>query len=189
MPLEITWRDLRMSGRGIGSSAADGDWPEDRMARKVILDVDPGIDDAVAMCLALADPSLGRAGGDGDRRQRRARPGDAQRPGDRRAARSAALAAVGGGVDRPDAAGRRPAHLFGADGLCGAHFPVAERHHQHPSVKVICDEVRAAPGDVTIIATGPLSNIAAALQQQPDLASLDRPPDHSGRHARRARAT
>ena len=28
------------------------------MARKVILDVDPGIDDAVAMCLALFDPRL-----------------------------------------------------------------------------------------------------------------------------------
>ncbi|HEY4232795.1 MAG TPA: nucleoside hydrolase, partial [Lacipirellulaceae bacterium] len=28
------------------------------MAKKVILDVDPGIDDAVAICLALADPSL-----------------------------------------------------------------------------------------------------------------------------------
>ena len=39
-------------------------------------------------------------------------------------------------------------------------------------MKVICDEVRAAPGDVTIVATGPLTNIAAALQQQPDLASL-----------------
>ena len=63
-------------------------------------------------------------------------------------------------------------HLFGSNGLCGAHFAVAQRHHRHPSVKVICDEVRAAPGEVTIIATGPLSNIAAALQQQPDLASL-----------------
>jgi purine nucleosidase len=39
-------------------------------------------------------------------------------------------------------------------------------------VKVICDEVRSAPGEVTILSTGPLSNIAAALQQQPDLASL-----------------
>jgi len=28
------------------------------MARKVILDVDPGVDDAVAMCLALAAPEL-----------------------------------------------------------------------------------------------------------------------------------
>jgi inosine-uridine nucleoside N-ribohydrolase len=141
------------------------------MARKVILDVDPGVDDAVALCLALNDPSL----------------------------EVLAVTATGGTVS-PDQAtinvqaiieqldpprwprlgtasseqmlradGR---HLFGTDGLCGAHFAVASRHHQHSSVKVICDEVRISPGEVTIVSTGPLSNIAAALQQQPELASL-----------------
>jgi inosine-uridine nucleoside N-ribohydrolase len=141
------------------------------MARKIILDVDPGVDDAVALCLALGDPLL----------------------------EVLAVTATGGAVS-PDqstenvqaiveqldpqrwprlgtassdqilrADGR---HLFGSNGLCGAHFAVAKRHHQHSSVKVICDEVRASPGDVTIVATGPLTNIASALQQQPDLASL-----------------
>ena len=143
------------------------------MTKKVILDVDPGIDDAVAICLALADPGLDVV----------------------------AITAVGGNV-QPDQATRNvqtiveqvdpqrwprlgaastdrmlridARHLFGTDGFCGAHFPVAELHHQRPSVKVISDEVRSAPGDVTIIATGPLSNVAAALQQQPDLAELVR---------------
>ena len=32
--------------------------PSNWMARKIILDVDPGIDDAVALCMALGDPSL-----------------------------------------------------------------------------------------------------------------------------------
>jgi inosine-uridine nucleoside N-ribohydrolase len=141
------------------------------MAKKVILDVDPGIDDAVAICLALANPGL----------------------------EVLAITAVGGNV-QPDQATRNvhtiieqldpprwprlgaassermlrvdARHLFGTDGFCGAHFPVAELHHQRPSAKVIGDEVRGAPGEVTIIATGPLSNIAAALQQQPDLAAL-----------------
>lgn len=141
------------------------------MARKIILDVDPGIDDAVAVCLALEDPSLDVL----------------------------AVTATGGAispeqstlnvqaiVEQLDPA-RWPRlgcasvdqmmrvdgkHLFGADGLCGAHFDVARRHHQHSSVKVICDEVRTSPGDVTIIATGPLTNIAAALKQQPDLAAM-----------------
>ena len=49
---------------------------------------------------------------------------------------------------------------------------MAELRHERPSIKVMCDELRTAPGEVTVIATGPLSNIAAMLQQQPDLAEL-----------------
>jgi inosine-uridine nucleoside N-ribohydrolase len=141
------------------------------MARKLILDVDPGIDDAVALCLALGEPSL-----------------------------DVIAVTATGGIVSPDQATinvqaiveqldppRWPRlgtassdqllrsdgpHLYGSNGLCGAHFDVARRHHQHSSVKVICDEVRTSPGEVTIVAAGPLSNIAAALQQHPDLASL-----------------
>lgn len=141
------------------------------MARKVILDVDPGVDDAVALCLALGAPSLDvvavtATGGT-------VSPGQAT---ENVQAIVEALdpprwprmgAALGDQILRADAR-----HLFGVNGLCGAHFAVAQRHHRHTSVKVLCDEVRAAPGELTIVATGPLSNIAAALQQQPDLASL-----------------
>jgi inosine-uridine nucleoside N-ribohydrolase len=143
------------------------------MARKVILDVDPGIDDAVALCMALSEPSLDvlaitATGGTVSPEQS-----------------TANVQAIVEQLDPPRwprlgtashdqilrADGR---HLFGANGLCGAHFEAAKRHHQHSSVKVICDEVRASPGDVTIVATGPLTNIASALQQQPDLAMLIR---------------
>lgn len=141
------------------------------MVRKVILDVDPGVDDAVALCLALIDPSfevlaVTATGGTVSPEQSTANvqaiveqldPQHWPRLGT--ASRDQILRADG-------------RHLFGANGLCGAHFAVAKRHHQHPSVKVICDEVRASPGDVTIVATGPLTNIASALQQQPDLASV-----------------
>ena len=61
--------------------------------------------------------------------------------------------------------------LCGNDGLCGAEFRVAELHHRHSSVKLIADEIRAAPGELTIIAGGPLSNIANVLQREPDLAT------------------
>jgi inosine-uridine nucleoside N-ribohydrolase len=143
------------------------------MARKIILDIDPGVDDAVALCMALAEPSLDvlavtATGGTVSPDQS-----------------TANVQAIVEQLDPPRwprlgtaskdqmlrADGR---HLFGSNGLCGAHFAVAKRHHQHSSVKVICDEVRSAPGDITIVATGPLTNIAAALQQQPDLATMIR---------------
>lgn len=141
------------------------------MARKVILDVDPGIDDAMAICLALNEPSLDvlavtATGGNVSPAQatenvqaiiEQLDPPRLPRLG----------AASDDQILRADSR-----HLLGSNGLCGAHFAVAQRHHRHPSVKVICDEVRTSPGEVTIIASGPLSNIAAALQQQPDLAGL-----------------
>jgi purine nucleosidase len=61
-------------------------------------------------------------------------------------------------------------HLFGQDGLGNSDFQVAELHHQHPSEKVITDEVRAAPDMLTIVALGPLTNIAQALRRDPTLA-------------------
>lgn len=143
------------------------------MARKIILDVDPGIDDAVALCMALGDPSLDvvavtATGGTVSPEQSTSNvqaiveqldPSRWPRLG----------TAASDQMLRADAR-----HLFGVDGMCGAHFAVAKRHHQHSSVKVICDEVRSSPGDVTIISTGPLTNIASALQQQPDLANMIR---------------
>lgn len=141
------------------------------MARKIILDVDPGIDDAVAVCLALDDPSLDvlavtATGGAISPEQSTLNVQAIVEQLD--PARWPRLGCAS--VDQIMRVDGR--HLFGTDGLCGAHFDVARRHHQHPSVKVICDEVRSSPGDVTIIATGPLTNIATALKQQPDLAEM-----------------
>lgn len=143
------------------------------MAKKVILDVDPGIDDAIAMCMALFDPQLDvvavtAVGGNCSPYQatrnvqaiiewldppRWPRLGEASEP------------------DRALPVDGR--HLHGVDGLGGAHFDVAELHHLHPSEKVICDQVRdAGEGAVTIVALGPLTNIARAFQRDPELPSL-----------------
>ncbi len=140
------------------------------MARKVILDVDPGIDDAVAMTMALFDPrfevvAVTAVAGNVPAEQatrnvqtiieqldppRWPRVGAAVQP------------------ERTPLADSR--HIFGADGLGNANFPVAELHHQHPSEKVITDEIRMAPEAITIIALGPLTNIANALRRDPSLA-------------------
>jgi len=143
------------------------------MAKKVILDVDPGIDDALALCLALFDPRLEvlavtSVGGN-------CSPHQATRN----------IQAIVEQLDPPKwprlGAGSPPdsglpidgRHLHGLDGLGGAHFDVAELHHMHPAEKVICDQVRdAGEGAVTIIALGPLTNIARAFQRDPELPSL-----------------
>jgi purine nucleosidase len=62
--------------------------------------------------------------------------------------------------------------LHGGDGLGNADFPVAELHNLHPAEKVLCDEVRAAPEEITIICSGPLTNIARAMQREPNFASM-----------------
>ena len=142
------------------------------MSKKVILDVDPGIDDAMALCMALFAPELEvvavtATGGN-------APPAVATRnaqaivahldPPRRPRIGTASLPDQGLPLD-----GR---YLHGTDGLGGVEFHVAELVHQHPSEKLICDEVRAAPEAVTIIALGPLTNIARAFQRDPELPSL-----------------
>ena len=140
------------------------------MARKVILDVDPGIDDAMVLCQALTHPRLEvlavtAVGGN-------VAPAQATRntqaiieqidPPRWPRLGSASLPDQGLPVD-----GR---HVHGVDGLGGADFPFAELHHVHPSEKVICDVVREhPPGAVSIIALGPLTNIARVFQRDPEL--------------------
>ena len=76
-------------------------------------------------------------------------------------------------------------HIFGADGLCGAHFPFAELHHQRPSVKVICDEVQASPGRSDDRGAGAALEHCRRTAAAARPGDADRALDHSGRHARR----
>ncbi|MBN1395251.1 MAG: nucleoside hydrolase [Pirellulales bacterium] len=142
------------------------------MGRKVIIDVDPGIDDAMALCLALGNSELEvvavtAVGGN-------VSPGQATRNV------QAIIEQLDpprwprlGAASEPDirlAVDRRS--LYGSDGLGGTSFAVAERQHLLPSEKVICDQVHDAPHMVTIVALGPLTNVARAFIRDPDLPAL-----------------
>lgn len=142
------------------------------MARKVILDVDPGIDDALAMTIALFDPGLevvavtAVAGNvEAEQATRNVQAIIEQLDPPRLPRIGAATEPEGGHVCDSR-------QIFGADGLGNANFQVAELHHMHSSDKLITEIVRSAPGEITILALGPLTNIARAFQRDAGLAPL-----------------
>lgn len=142
------------------------------MTRKVILDCDPGIDDAVALSMALFDPRL-------DVVAVTATAGNV--PAEQASRNVQAIIEqldpvrfprVGCASTPEEPGGGSAMHLHGEDGLGNAGIVVSRLHHRHPSEKVICDAVRAAPNCVTLVCLGPLTNVARAFQRDPDLPSL-----------------
>ncbi len=142
------------------------------MARKVILDVDPGIDDAVALAMALFDPRLEVVAVTATAGNVSAAQATSNVQSIIEQLDPPRLPRVGAARE-PDAGRSADArHIHGKDGLGNTGFPVAELHHQHFSEKVIVEEVRAAPDAITIIALGPLTNVARAMARDPELASM-----------------
>jgi inosine-uridine nucleoside N-ribohydrolase len=139
------------------------------MPRKVIIDCDPGIDDVVALAMALFDPRLevvavtAVAGNVSAEQATINVQAIVERLDPPRYPR---LGAATPAEDVPYIDSR---HLHGPDGLGGAGLAVSQLARQHPSEKLICDEVRAASGDITIVCLGPLTNVARALQRDPEL--------------------
>lgn len=142
------------------------------MARKVLIDCDPGIDDAVALCLALFDSRLdfntitateGNVSADQANRnvQRIIDQLDPPR-----------YPRVGMASPRDNAPLHDAWMFHGQDGLGQFDLSVSLLHHQHASEKVICDVVRSAPEEVTILALGPLTNIARAIKRDPELPGM-----------------
>lgn len=139
------------------------------MTRKIILDMDPGVDDAVALCVALAHPELevvavtATGGNVGPEQSTRNVQALVERIDPPRWPRIGAADPI-----QPLRTDARDLH--GPNGLGGVQLPVAEKANRHLSVKVIADEARQAPGEITLVCTGPLSNAAAVLTREPDVA-------------------
>jgi purine nucleosidase len=142
------------------------------MIRKVIIDCDVSTDDAVAISMALFDPNLevmaitaceGCVASEQANSNLQAILG--QIDPDRYP-----RVGLASPVDGAPAIGT--AFLYGEDGLGNADFPVSRLQHVHPSEKVIVDLVRANPGDISIVCLGPLTNLAKAIQRDPQLPTL-----------------
>ncbi|MGW2223692.1 nucleoside hydrolase [Nonomuraea sp. NPDC001684] len=136
--------------------------------KKVLIDCDPGIDDALALALAAGSPDLDVVG----------------------------VTTVGGNVDlelttanvlalrefldlgdvpvTPGSAGAllhrtvRAGHVHGDTGLGDVVLPAPVRPlSEGHAVDFIVDALRAAPGEITLVAVGPLTNIALAVRREP----------------------
>lgn len=141
--------------------------------RKIIIDTDPGQDDAVAILLALASPEeidvLGIT----------AVAGNVPLPLTQKNARIVCELAgktetrVFAGCDTPIARKLITAeHVHGKTGLDGPTLPdpTMPLQEQH-GVDFIIDTLRSEPtGTVTLCPLGPLTNIAVALERAPDIA-------------------
>jgi purine nucleosidase len=145
-----------------------------RMERStLILDVDTGIDDSLAILYALASPEA-------DVRGITCVSGNVE-------ARQVARNTLGllELVGRPDievALGRevplrRPLvttpETHGPEGIGYASVPSPSRARSpRHAVDVLIDAVRGAPGEITLVTLGPLTNVALALQREPALPRL-----------------
>ena len=142
------------------------------MTRKIIIDTDPGQDDAVAILLALASPELEVAGITCVAGNVRLALTELN------ARKICELAgrpdmAVFAGCDRPIGRDLVTAeHVHGKTGLDGADLPEpAMRLQEAHAVDWLIETLRAAPaGEITLCPLGPLTNIATALQRAPDIA-------------------
>ncbi|WP_298431614.1 nucleoside hydrolase [uncultured Jannaschia sp.] len=142
------------------------------MTQKIIIDTDPGQDDAVAILLALASPELHVLG-------ITAVAGNVPLALTAKNARIVCELAgrrdipVHAGCDRPLARDLVTAeHVHGKTGLDGPHLPEPEMPlTSEDGVGFIIETLRAEPaGSVTLCPLGPLTNIATALARAPDIA-------------------
>lgn len=140
---------------------------------RVIIDTDPGVDDAFALLLAMHSPEL---------KIEAITPVAGNVPLELTLPNALRMVEIAERKDIPVAAGAKSpllrrlvtaAYAHGENGLGGAVFPEPTiKPVAQPAADLIRSIVRKYPKEVTLITVGPLTNVAAALNSDPDLAPL-----------------
>jgi inosine-uridine nucleoside N-ribohydrolase len=135
----------------------------------ILLDCDPGHDDAIALLLALASPELELLG---------VTTVAGNQTLEKTTANAIRVLDFVGRDDVPVAAGaaaplvREPfvaAYVHGETGLDGPDLPPPRRERlQQHAVDFLAEQIRARKRAVTLVPTGPLTNIALLLALHPD---------------------
>jgi inosine-uridine nucleoside N-ribohydrolase len=143
------------------------------MKRKLVIDADPGIGDALAIAVALADPGF-------DVLAVTALPGCIS--GEMALLNAQAVVSLldpdrwprlgvtdGRAVDFPREAGMvEPVFMHGETGLGDLDVPRVELHHRIDAPKLLAEVVREHPGAVTLLTLGPLTNVLLACERSPE---------------------
>ena len=141
--------------------------------RRVIIDTDPGVDDAMAILLALNSPEL-------KVEALTVVPGNVDgRQGLENALKIVSLAgrcdiAVAGGAKHPLNQKLITAQFWhGPNGLAGVELPASKcSADSRFGPDLIIETVHKYPHEVTLIPVGPLTNIALAVSKDPSIAGL-----------------
>jgi inosine-uridine nucleoside N-ribohydrolase len=148
--------------------------------RKVIIDADPGIGDAIAIALAMCDPEIDLVGltptagcVSGKDATRNAqvivelldcskwpRLGECE----------VDVRQVGRNVSGDEALNLMA--LNGNHGLGDLEFAVSDLHNRRECAKLLIDMVKADPHEITLLTLGPLTNVEMAVERAPDFLSL-----------------
>ena len=144
------------------------------MTKKVLIDCDPGVDDALALAVAHGSPALEVVG----------ITTVAGNVGIERTTENALCLTELYGMDVPVARGasrpllrepRAARHVHGESGLGNVVLPPATREPSGAhAVDFIVDSLAAAPGEISLVAVGRLTNIALALRKEPRIAEWAR---------------
>jgi inosine-uridine nucleoside N-ribohydrolase len=140
---------------------------------RIILDTDPGVDDAIAIFLALRSPEL---------HVEAVTPVCGNVPLSLTLPNALRLVEIAGRTDIPVAAGaatplvRRlvtAKYAHGNNGLGGVEFPEPKlKPVFETATELIRRIVRANPDEISIVAIGPLTNVATVLKSDPTIAPL-----------------
>lgn len=142
------------------------------MPEKIILDCDPGIDDALALMLALASPEVDLLG---------VTTVVGNHSLDAVTENALKLLELTGRTDVPVVAGcRQPilgpfsrgwASAHGHDGLGNVGLPTPKlAARSGHAVDFMIDAVMSSPGEVTLCPIGPMTNVALAITKEPRVA-------------------
>ncbi|MFV0443125.1 MAG: nucleoside hydrolase [Planctomycetaceae bacterium] len=143
------------------------------MKRKLIIDADPGIGDALAVALAIGDPEL-------DLLAVTSVPGCVS--GEMGLLNLQAIVSLldpprwprlgvtdGRAVDFPREDGMiEPVFLHGEMGLGDLDVPAVELHNRLDAPKLLAELVRDNPGAITLLTLGPLTNVLLAAERSSD---------------------